>query len=245
LLDYGWLTLNTTAFKHHQRRQLFGRPAKVLVIVLAVLLLGATGFYRASQQVPDFYVEALDTTPQQQQAAGYQLEQDVLDLHHDLQQRQSWEAVFSEEEVNGWLAADLPRKFPEFLPPGIEDPRVHLEDGQVRLACRYQSGGMATIVHLTVVVQMSDEPNTLAIRLSKARAGALPLPLKSFLEQIGGVARRLSLPLRWTQVSSDPVALLTLPSTFKSFENRDVEFKVVEVLDGQIRLAGHARDQTR
>ncbi len=237
--------MNKSAPSTDRRSRLPGRVAKVLFVALVVLAAATAGFYRASQQVPDFYVRALDATPRQQEAAGYQLEQEVLDLHSDLQQLESWEAIFSEEEVNGWLAVDLPRKFPEFVPPEIEDPRVHLDDGELKLACRYRRGGIATVLHITLLLQMADEPNTLAIRLSKARAGALPLPLKSFLDQVSGVARQLSLPLRWTQVSADPVALLTLPSEFKSFEDRVVEFTVVEVLDGRIRLAGHARDQEK
>jgi hypothetical protein len=235
--------VNQTTNENEPTARIFGRTAKVLTVVLVVILLTLWGVYRASQQVPDFYAEALVATPEQQETAGYQLEQEVLDLHNDLQELQSWEAFFTEEEVNGWLAADLSRKFPNFLPPEIQDPRVDLEKGRLTLACRYQGGGLSTVVHLTVLTSMADEPNTLALRLHKARAGVLPLPMKSFLDHISTVARRLSLPLRWTQVSGDPVALLTLPSEFKSFENRKVEFTVVELQEGKIRLGGHARDE--
>jgi hypothetical protein len=235
--------VNQTTNENERTAKLFGRTAKVLTVVLVVILLTLWGIYRASQQVPDFYAEALVATPEQQETAGYQLEQEVLELHNDLQELQTWEAFFSEEEVNGWLAADLSRKFPNFLPPEIQNPRVDLEQGRLTLACRYHGGGLSTVVHLTVLASMADEPNTLALRLHKARAGILPLPMKSFLDHISTVAGRLSLPLRWTQVSGDPVALLTLPSEFKSFENRKVEFTVVELLEGEIRIGGHARDE--
>ena len=234
--------MNQTTNEIERPAKLLGRTARVLTVVLVVSLLALWGVYRASQQVPDFYAQALVATPEQQETAGYQLEQEVLDLHNDLQELQTWEAFFSEEEVNGWLAADLSRKFPNFLPPEIQDPRVDLEKGQLTLACRYHGGGLSTVVHLTVLASMADEPNTLALRLHKARAGMLPLPMKSFLEHISTAAEQLSLPLRWTQVAGDPVALLTLPSEFKSFENRKVEFTVVDILEGKIRIGGHARD---
>jgi hypothetical protein len=232
---------HTREKKRHAK--FIGRTAKALSVMLVLMVLGGWGLYHASQQMPDFYAEALVVGAEQQQNAGYVLEQEVLDLHTDLQQLPTWEAFFSEAELNGWLAADLPRKFPSFLPAEIDAPRVNLEKGQLKLACRYRSGGLATVVHLTVFVHMADEPNTVAIRLSKARAGALPLPLKSFLDHVTDLARRLSLPLRWTQQSGDPVALLTFPSEFKAFKNRIVELTVVEVLEEQIRLGGHARNR--
>ncbi len=48
-----------------------------------------------------------------------------------------WSAVFTDEQINGWLAADLPEKFPQLLPPEIQDPRVVFAPGQLQLACRY------------------------------------------------------------------------------------------------------------
>ena len=179
---------HTQETKRHAK--FIGRTAKVLTAVLVLMVLSGWGLYHASQQMPDFYAEALVATAEQQADAGYELEQEVLDLHTDLQQLPTWEAFFSEAELNGWLAADLPRKFPRFLPPEIDSPRVDLEEGQLKLACRYRSGGLTTVVHLTVFVRMADEPNTIAIRFSKARAGALPLPLKSFLDHVSDVARR-------------------------------------------------------
>ncbi len=229
----------TTEREARVRRKL-GLAGSVLILALIAGAAGLVGVYRATQQVPAFYEEALAISPRQQEEAGYELEQNVLDLHNDVQALDAWESLFSEDQLNGWLAADLPRKFPAFLPPEIRAPRVNVEDGRLSLACRYEGRSLSTVVHLQLDVYLANEPNTLAIRLRKARAGNFPLPLKSFLDHISATASQLSLPVRWTQLSGDPVALITLPSQFDAFPGRTVAFEVVELRPGEVRVAGNS-----
>ena len=90
----------------------------LLTTVVLAVLLGA-GLYllkRAAQKEPEFYQQALRAEPAQQEVAGDELEQEVLELHNEVRQPGVWEAVFTEEQINGWLAADLPEKFPRGLP---------------------------------------------------------------------------------------------------------------------------------
>ena len=52
-----------------------------------------------------------------------------------------WEAVFSDQEVNAWLAEDLVTHFADQLPPEVHDPRVLFETNRVILAFQLEKGG--------------------------------------------------------------------------------------------------------
>ena len=55
-----------------------------------------------------------------------------------------WQALFTAEQINGWMAVDLARNFPNTLPPGVVDPRVDIRPEGVTVACRYLEGAVAT-----------------------------------------------------------------------------------------------------
>jgi hypothetical protein len=108
------------------------RLALVLVLLAtAGVALLLTAAYRATQHVPAFYQAALVERPVEQKAAADQLERQVLELHNEARKPGRWEARFSQDQINGWLAADLPVKFPGALPEGVSAPRVAIEPGRM------------------------------------------------------------------------------------------------------------------
>lgn len=205
------------------------------VAVVAVMLCG---MYRATQQSPEFYTAALEAPPQVQAEAGDELERRVLELRNELQQPGRWEAQFTQEQINGWLAADLPGKFPNLLPGGISDPRLALEPSLTKLACRYQDQRISTVVSLDADVYLTDEPNVVAVRLRQVRAGSLPIPLGQFLDQISRRAAEGGLALRWSEQEGDPLALLTIPPQIDERQKLLLHLDTIEVLAGQVRFAG-------
>ena len=76
------------------------------------------------------------------------------------------------------------------------------------------------------------------MRICKARAGVLPLPLKKFLDQIAAKARRADLQLRWAQTDGDPVALITIPTQHEQYQFKEVHLESVQLGDGKLFLAG-------
>ena len=64
--------------------------------------------YRATQQPVPWYEDVVHIELPQAGVAGDELEQHVLALVSDVKRpNERWEAIFSDEQVNGWLAADL------------------------------------------------------------------------------------------------------------------------------------------
>jgi hypothetical protein len=228
------------ASRRFRHGHLWGAAVLGMGAVILACLLGA---FRAARHEPEFYQRALLMEPQQQQEAGEQLERSVLELHNNVRKPGRWEAVFTDEQLNGWLSRDLEIKFPQLLPTGVSAPRIALDPQQARIACRYETPKINTVVSLALEVHLTDEPNVVAIRVRKARAGALPLPLKGFLDRIADVALQSGLVLRWAQEDGDPVALFKIPSEHEDYLTQGVFLESVELRDGAVYLAGRSGEE--
>jgi hypothetical protein len=220
------------------------RKAIRYVLLTTAVVLGLLGItvlvlYKAAQREPTFYRQAMLVEAEANQEAGDELEQSFLDLHNEVRSIGTWEAVFTEEQVNGWLVSDLPEKFPNVLPRGTQEPRVAIDGDAIRVACQFDNGKIKTIISMALDVDLTTETNTLAVRVSKLRAGALPVPLKQFLDKITTAARRGDIPLTWRQIDGDPVALVTVPVTHEDYAHREIYVDTIELREGEIYLAGH------
>ena len=215
--------------------------ASITAALSVALVLVAV--YQASRQVPEFYRQALTAAPAAEQEGGQRFEQQALALHNQLHHAGHWEIRFTQDEINGWLAADLPAKFPRLLPAGVSEPRIAIDDDLLRVAVHYQRGGMDTVASLTGHVQLTDQPNEIAVRIDQARAGAVPVPLARFLQEIAERAARADIPLRWTEAKGAPVALVRVP-----LETKDARHQLVlerfDVRDGEFIVSGRTENES-
>jgi hypothetical protein len=207
----------------------------ILVTVVIVMLV-----YCGTQHVPEYYKQALatDLSPRQQAELGDDFEREALELHNEAQRVGAWEAVFTDAQVNAWLANDLPQNHPRALPSDLDDPRVRITPEEVQVACKYNGDPIATVLSISADVYLTDKPNQLAIRIRSVRAGLIPLPLKNLMDRVTDVARRSGLQLVWSQQEGDPVALLQIPSQIDPKTKREVHIEMLELRDGEIYLAG-------
>lgn len=213
------------------------RLATVAAGSLLLLLAGfVAGVYWASQRVPEFYAQAIRLDPQQAQAANERLLAGASALVSDARKEGEWSAVFTAEQINGWLAVDLPQNYPDLLPPEVVDPRVHITPRQATLACRYQEGAVSTVISVAVELYLA-EPNVVALRVHAIRAGAVPIPLSQVLDGINEAAQQMKLQLRWTTAGGDPVALLTVTPAEAS-DNTRYRLEALEMRNGEVFVAG-------
>lgn len=219
-------------------RRRWRNAATAALIGVAIVGIALAGFRHALRQVPNFYSQAVAIPTATQQEAGQELERNVLALHNTAHGTATWSALFTDDQINGWLAADLPEKFPQLLPAEIQAPRVAFSPHQVQLACRFIGQRWTSVVSLSLEVRLAEEPNTLAVRILAARAGLAPLPLKQFLDQITRVAQSIDLPLRWAQVDGDPVALFTVTDLSPLDDGARPRLEHIDVRDGALYVAG-------
>jgi hypothetical protein len=220
------------------RRFIVAAAAVALSVALSLLAV-----YQASRRVPDFYRQALAASPAAQQDGGQRFEQQALALHNQLHHTGRWEIRFTQDEINGWLAADLPAKFPRLLPVGVSEPRVAIDHDVVHVAVHYQRGGVDTVASLTGQIQLTDQPNEVAVQIVQARAGLVPVPLARFLQEIAERAARADMPLRWTEAKGAPVALLRVPLETKD-ARRQLVLERLDVRDGAFIVSGRTQDES-
>jgi hypothetical protein len=209
--------------------------------VLLLVGVGAMTLYRAAQHVPEFYQQAVEVEPAKQQVASQVMIKRATELASDVQKPGRWQATFTAAEVNGWLAVDLVKNHPGSLPGTITDPRVAITPQGITAACRYRDGRINAVLSLSVDAYL-EGPNVVALRVRKARAGALPLPLDDVLKQIARATDRLEWRIEWRQADGDPVALVTIPSP-RDKRRRVVELDTLRLADGEIQVAGTTRPQ--
>jgi hypothetical protein len=214
-----------------------------LVAIVVALGLLLTAAHYAFRQEPAFYREAMQAGQELQADDGEQLARRVLQLHNDTRQAGGWEASFSAEQINSWLATDLQEKFPNVVPPQFQNPRLAIEQNLVRLACWYNDPPTNTILSLDLDLHLTDEPNVIAIHIHKARAGVVPVPLVQVFNTVSDFARRANIELSWANMSTDPVALVTIPSHREQWTQL-LHLEALEVRDGEIYLSGRTEPET-
>ncbi len=152
----------------------------------AVLVL--LGLYLAAQHEPAFYHEAMHIDRAVLEKASDRMLRQTTALASAVKKRGHWEALFTAEQINGWLAVDLVRNHPNTLPAELHDPRVGINPKGITVACRFDQDGMTSVLSLTVEPYLP-QPNVLALRI---------------VERPGGPAARASGPGARSHIGSRP-----------------------------------------
>ena len=209
-----------------------------LTLVLGLLVFGA---WRASKHEEEWYVEAVAAAEPEVQArrveAGDEFERHALELRNEARHTGAWEAVFTQQQINGWLASDLKEKFPDMLPSYVHDPRVKIEEDVARAAFRLKNSQIDAVIVVSVDLYLTENPNELAVRFRDAHAGLVPLPLKRVTDVAEQAAKKTNISLQWQQNGGDPVALIQIPEEVKDVEGRLI-VENIEVRDGEVYLSG-------
>ncbi len=188
------------------------RLLKSLVSVLLVIAVLVSGTYYLSQQEPEFYRAALLKSSEQDKKNGAELESAIWDIYNAVLEQDHWGGEVTEDQINGWLATELPEKFPELLPEDlITKPRVALGRGELSIAGRAHYHGISGIVVGKLDVFKTDQVNTFAIRFRRISAGIIPIPITSFADQITQGLNRKGYQTRWTELEGDPLLIVVAP----------------------------------
>jgi hypothetical protein len=215
------------------------RKCAILIVgILVVVLVGiSVSLYFASQYVPPFYRDAVNVDSAKQKAAGLHMLEQVTALAAAFKKDGEWDASFTSEEVNAWLADDLHKEHPNSMPKTLDNPRISIKGNRVTVACLFEVDHFWSVVSLNVEPYMS-KPDVLALRFVNARAGLVPMPLEKVLAQLPQIASRLKLHLEWRQVDGAPVALLSIPPEPEG--KRQVHLDALQLGKDEISISGHS-----
>jgi hypothetical protein len=166
-----------------------------------------------------------------------ELESRATALYSEARQEGNWQAIFTDDQINGWLAVQLAEHYPSDMPGRIRDPRVAIAPNLLTLGFRASSGGVDTVVSVEAGVFLTDE-GAVAIRLMSVHAGSLPLPVMQLADEITAACQRLSLPVRWTRHNGKPLAIVEVHSDV-SAKDRQFYIDAIELAEDELYVAGH------
>jgi hypothetical protein len=186
----------------------------------------APAFYRAAEAVPRAQRKA--------EVEGFVARS--LQLRNDIVNEPTWEAVFTDQQVNAWLAEELVKTFADQLPPEVHEPRVSFEADRVILAFQLDRGPLRSLISVAARVKVSED-NVLALTLERIRAGVVPVPSEEILERATAHAKLRGIDVTWSHDQGSPVATIR----FKADDRReDIVLEHLWIKAGEIRLAGRS-----
>lgn len=205
-------------------------------LILAGLLALPAAVWISLTHKPRFYQAMVQIPHAQQHDKAKRFVAQSLQLRNDICNEPTWEAVFTDQEVNAWLAEDLVTEFADQLPPEVHEPRIVFELDRVTLAFELDQGPVRSVIWVVARPRVP-EPNKLELTLEKIRAGVLPVPAEKVIGEIIDHVRDHGLEVHWKRVNSLPV--VTVHYTPHS-ERDDVRLEQVQIREGEIRLAGRS-----
>ena len=197
-----------------------------------------------SKIIPEFYTQAKYIRPLPSTTASQNLQSELKRFQSDRSKQGKWNTALSDQQVNAWLMEELPRAFPRLLAYGAKEPRIKVEDDRILAAVRFQRGQIDTVISCEATVELTEQPNMLALRLFNLRAGAIPLPLNKFVRGISKEAAKGGLDIDWDFTDSGPVALVMIPPEDPRYHASPVVIESVNLVRGAMVLAGHTGDMT-
>ncbi|MCH2178769.1 MAG: hypothetical protein MK106_08190 [Mariniblastus sp.] len=193
----------------------------------------------AAQKVPEFYAKALAIPLESAARDGDQLEMQLASVQRAARRGVPWKVEFTEAQINGWVVADLPNKFPTVLPKKMKNPRIHFQPHRAQLAFQFQSGGIEGVVIAECDFFCTDVPNQMALQIVSVKSGFIPLPIGPWIDRLTQSAERAGIPILWANRDGDPVALFTLPDDLVRFgDTQMVIIQAIKIKSGSILIAG-------
>lgn len=218
--------------------------AVCLAASAAVAAVALWGAYQAAQQVRPFYQQAISLDRDVLERGRQELESRATALYSDARKPGTWQAVFTDEQVNGWLAsqlADSTAVDAEQISTAVREPRIGISPGRLTLGFTTKQGGVDTVVSVDASVFLTEEGDV-AVRLVKVQAGSLPLPVAIVADEIAAACERLSLPVLWSEHDGQPVAMVKVGNA--DAHGRRWFLDAIELTQGELYVAGHTDHAT-
>ena len=213
-----------------KRATIAGLVALLALVIPVVVWLSLT-------HEPTFYRALVAGGPRgQRKAKAERFYASSLQLRNDITNERDWQAIFTDQEVNAWLAEDLVTHFADQIPAEVHEPRVAFGPDRITLAFQLDRGPIRTVIWVVAQPRISED-NVLALTFEKIRAGVIPISAERLMGPITARAREQGLDVRWSREDDLPVATIRFgPDHGRS----DVILERLSVRQGQIRLAGRS-----
>lgn len=223
----------------------FGISPLALVVLGLLLATAALVWWavREAGKMPGFYQSVLEIDPARAAVNGSQLEQNLVRLQNAAMTSNPWRVELTQQQINGWLVSDLPEKFPGALPQQVQDPRVVIDDNELKLTFKYVTDRMTGFVVVTADIFCTDVDNEVAVKVVDVRSGFIPLPIAPWVQQVTEVIQSMGVPVYWTSEDDTPVAIFTIPEFLTpQGGTRNAIVDSISLKEEKIVVAGKTRE---
>jgi hypothetical protein len=212
------------------------KRAAIAVASLSFLAIVAGSLVWSVKYEPTFYKTAIASTapPEIRRQQAKVFVQTTSRLVDEIRNEDEWSHKFSEEDVNGWLAEELPVKYGEWLPPEIAAPRVKFEEGKLILAFQLRHGMWKGVVSAIVRPWVAG-PNQLALEIQSARIGLIPVPVDELLGDFVKHMNAAGLRMQWKSSGKQDVLVVEFDDDF-SPGGGSSDHAVLEAVDLEPKL---------
>ena len=212
---------------------------RTLVVALAspLLVLGFGGILLLMLRYePSHYREAL-VEAEKRPVRAREFATAFFNFLDASQSNRDWDGKFTDEQINSFFQAGQADKL---FPEGISDPRIIFEPERMRLAFRYRSGLINTIISISVKMWLpGSESNVLALRLERIDAGLVPFSAQWLLERISEVARNNGIEVSWFRHEGYPVAVIHFQA---DLARPTLQLEAVQFEQGSITIHGRSSE---
>jgi hypothetical protein len=212
--------------------------------LLALLggLTSLTLFFILKHQ-PTFYRSATMPEGEDRRGLSREFESRWTSLGNSIyNQYPDWWEVFTADQINAFLQEGFIQSWggDNNLPDGFHDMRVQIEEGKLRLGCRYGAGFWSSVLSIDVKMWLvAREVNLIGVEILSLRAGALPISRQFVLDYITEAARRSNIEVTWFHREGNPVAILKLQA---DQTRPTIQLQRFELQQGKIVVVGRSTD---
>ena len=132
-------------------------------------------------------------------------------LHAAAGRKGDWDAIFTDAEVNAWLATDLPKNHSRLLPAGMSMPRVRFTRDRLAGGARLRWGPLSAFGWVDLEVRLRGL-NQLSLAPRDARLGLVPLPRGFVLARMARAIAATGAVAEIRRLDGEPVLFVSLPS---------------------------------
>jgi hypothetical protein len=213
---------------------------------ILVLLLGSVASVLVAllKHEPSFYERAAIPESDQRrcQSDAFFAKFSQMMINVGVDREGDWHFQFSETELNSFFEEGFVRlgEADNFRKLGISQPRIVLEDDQLRLAFRYGSGWFSTVVSLELRLWAPKEANLLAVEVRSRRAGGLPISSLALLKELSELAKRHNIDVTAYRYNGNPVALVRFQAGERA--RPSMMLSALKIAPGSLTLSGQTVD---
>ena len=214
-----------------------------VLVILVLVCFAVIWLLEQTKIVPEFYTEATQNRSANTEAASEALTANVTKLQKDLARPGFWEATFNESDINAWLIEQLPLKFQQLQKAGARDPRICIKNEYLLAAARYSDSTLDTVLSCRLQIELTEQPNLLAVHVSELKAGAVSIPLSQFINEVTQETDQSGVDLRWDHTDEGPIALIQIPSQHPDYAHGPVIIESIRFTNGAVILSGRTGER--